>query len=100
MATVPADLAIWTITPNGLNLAARVRTARPEADLFHSLRLHAKQDGGQSFERLAPAVARQFNRYAGHIFIMSTGIVVRTIAPLLGHKTTDPAVVVMDDQGQ
>ncbi len=100
MATVPADLAIWTITPNGLNLAARVRTARPEADLFHSRRLHAKQDGGQSFERLAPAVARQFNRYAGHIFIMSTGIVVRTIAPLLRHKTKDPAVVVMDDQGQ
>ncbi len=31
---------------------------------------------------------------------MSTGIVVRMIAPLIRHKTIDPAVMVMDDRGQ
>jgi len=35
----------------------------------------------------------------GHIFIMSTGIVIRIIAPLIRHKTKDPAVVVVDEKG-
>jgi cobalt-precorrin 5A hydrolase / precorrin-3B C17-methyltransferase len=34
------------------------------------------------------------------VFIMATGITVRTIAPLLNDKRTDPAVVVMDDKGR
>ena len=32
--------------------------------------------------------------------IMATGIVVRTIAPYIVHKTRDPAVVVMDEHGE
>ncbi|MDP2158317.1 MAG: cobalamin biosynthesis protein, partial [Nitrospirota bacterium] len=34
------------------------------------------------------------------IFIMATGIVVRTIAPLVKDKKTDPAVIVMDEMGK
>jgi cobalt-precorrin 5A hydrolase/precorrin-3B C17-methyltransferase len=34
------------------------------------------------------------------VFIMAVGIVIRTIAPLLRHKRTDPAVVVIDDTGK
>jgi cobalt-precorrin 5A hydrolase len=41
---------------------------------------------------------QKFKRYSGHIFIMSTGIVVRVIAPLINNKLEDPAVVVVDDQ--
>lgn len=33
------------------------------------------------------------------IFIMATGIVVRTIAPYMKDKKTDPAVIVMDESG-
>ena len=32
--------------------------------------------------------------------IMATGIVVRSIAPYLGHKSTDPAILVMDAKGK
>jgi cobalt-precorrin 5A hydrolase len=42
---------------------------------------------------------KKIRQYTGHIFIMSTGIVVRVIAPLIRHKTEDPAVVVVDDRG-
>lgn len=34
------------------------------------------------------------------VFIMASGIVVRTIAPLLKDKKTDPAVVVLDEAGK
>jgi cobalt-precorrin 5A hydrolase len=51
------------------------------------------------FASLADAVAERFYRYAGHVFLMAAGIVVRTVAPLMVHKTQDPAVVVVDDAG-
>ncbi|MFW6239780.1 MAG: cobalt-precorrin 5A hydrolase [Thermodesulfobacteriota bacterium] len=49
------------------------------------------------FDRLGPEIRRRFRKFDGHVFIMSTGIVVRLIAPLLRAKTEDPAVVVMDE---
>lgn len=41
-----------------------------------------------------------WSNYRGFIFCLSTGAVVRLIAPLLKHKSTDPAVVVVDEAGQ
>lgn len=36
----------------------------------------------------------------GFIFIMATGIVLRSIAPLIKDKKTDPAIVILDDKGE
>jgi len=47
---------------------------------------------------LSSEIKQQFNNFSGHIFIFSTGIAIRIIAPLLKSKTVDPAVVVVDDQ--
>ena len=41
-----------------------------------------------------------WSRHEALVFIMASGIVVRTIAPLLKDKKTDPAVVVLDDAGR
>ena len=41
-----------------------------------------------------------FDKYDSLVFIMATGIVVRSIAPWLKDKTTDPAIVVIDDRGK
>lgn len=41
-----------------------------------------------------------FKNYDGIIFISSTGIAVRMIAPYITHKTIDPAIVVVDDLGK
>ncbi len=41
-----------------------------------------------------------FNKYDALVFIMASGIVVRSIAPWIKSKTSDPAVVVIDDRGQ
>ncbi|MDZ7664230.1 MAG: hypothetical protein U5K27_02690 [Desulfotignum sp.] len=51
------------------------------------------------FHRLSEAVSEQFHAYDCHVFIFSTGIAVRILAPLLVSKLTDPAVVVLDDKG-
>ncbi|WP_151735334.1 cobalt-precorrin 5A hydrolase [Paenibacillus tengchongensis] len=41
-----------------------------------------------------------FRRYEGLILFFSLGAAVRLIAPLLQHKTADPAVVVIDERGE
>ncbi len=98
MTTEP--LAIWALTPNGIELARRLARRLAPAHCFASAAQVDDSEGIQPFDRLKPAVAEHFRRYAGHIFIMAAGIVTRTIAPLLVHKTEDPAVVVMDERGK
>lgn len=51
-------------------------------------------------EDFARRVQIDFKEYDALVFIMATGIVVRTIAPLLKSKASDPAVVVLDQQGR
>ncbi len=56
---------------------------------------------GASLERFSPQRVRDLWPEANSmVFIMATGIVVRTIGPLLHDKKTDPAVLVMDEQGR
>jgi len=44
--------------------------------------------------------AKIFNLFDAIIAVMAVGIVVRSIAPFIADKTTDPAVVVVDDLGK
>lgn len=50
--------------------------------------------------KLRTTLETVWTRYEGIICIMATGIVVRTVAPLLKDKSKDPAVVVCDEQGK
>lgn len=93
------DFAIWAITPGGLCIAKKLMGNLKGAVLFLSENIGDEPDA-ISFKRLAPAVSEHFARYKGHIFIMSTGIVVRMMANLIEHKTKDPAVVVVNDTGE
>lgn len=75
----------------GENGVSRTRNFFPELD--------TKPSDSQVFTRLSEAVAEQFHGYDCHVFIFSTGIAVRIVAPLLVSKLSDPAVVVLDDRG-
>jgi cobalt-precorrin 5A hydrolase/precorrin-3B C17-methyltransferase len=48
---------------------------------------------------LGDAVRRLWAEVDGLVLVAATGIAVRVIAPLLGDKHTDPAIVVLDDGG-
>lgn len=98
-------VAIWVITPNGVGHAESVASAI-DVDLFVSGNYDVIEKCSENtpeyrtFETLRQEVEKQFYRYSGHVFIMSSGIVVRMIAPLIRSKTSDPAVVVLDDRAR
>lgn len=53
-----------------------------------------------SFKRFADMMKSAFGNYRVLVCVMATGIVVRSIASLLTSKQTDPAVLVMDQNGR
>lgn len=92
----PRSIAIWALTPNAAQMAGRLAAVLGESLVYLPRDLEAAFPA-RRFERLAHAVGREFRSHRGHVFIMSTGIVVRLIAPWIRHKTEDPAVVVLDE---
>lgn len=82
-----------------IGIAAFTDTGRALAD-----RIMAAYGGSVQFIRYEAGLkdwcARCFSEAGGLIFIGACGIAVRTIAPFLKSKTTDPAVVVIDERGQ
>lgn len=91
-------IAVWVLTPHGMTLANRVKQALPHAELFASNKL-VPEAPHTGFSTLSKALAPVWDQYDAHYFIMATGIVVRTIAPLIRDKTRDPAVVCGDEAG-
>ena len=96
-------IAVWSLTIQGARLASRITAEIAGTDFYISSRLKTKINTSNSsvlsFTVLSRTLAEVFHQYKGHIFIMSTGIVIRIIAPLIRHKTKDPAVVVVDEKG-
>ncbi len=95
----PAKIALWAVTPDGAGLALKIGAKLPGSVLFFSERLTDAHSNVMRFARLKDAVTEYFGAYPAHIFIMSTGIAVRLIAPLIKHKTQDPAVLAADEKG-
>ena len=94
-------LAIYAITVNGAKQAQRLKRALPYADVFVSDAGMGECEPAQPLTLpLSDFVAEKFSHYDGHIFIFASGIVSRVIAPLLGDKRTDPAVVCLDEQAK
>ncbi|MBI4685390.1 MAG: cobalamin biosynthesis protein [Nitrospirae bacterium] len=80
-----SNTAILYITDNGFALAKKLNSLDPNAKVFKF-----KPD----------KVSKFWVKHKNFIFIMASGIVVRTIAPLIKNKKTDPAVVVLDEKGE
>lgn len=84
-------IACLTFTGSGESIAKRIKeNLNYEVDIF-------TRSGGKSTRE---AIGEIFSIYDGIVFISSTGIAVRFIAPYLKDKASDPAVVVVDDLGR
>jgi len=84
-----APTAIFYITKAGHELADRIQALYPDTKVLKFTSVGAIHE-----------LPLQWRYSKNLIFIMATGIVVRTIAPLLKDKRTDPAVVVLDEKGR
>lgn len=96
----PGSIAIWAITPAGAAIAARIADKIPGATIFAGKTASPLPGRAAGFSSLAEAVQREFAGFDAHVFVMAAGIVVRMIAPHIGEKYTDPAVVAIDDAGR
>lgn len=96
------NIAIITITRQGFDLARRLMEVLPKAHLYVTQKyVEGPIDRVVPFDgSVKNLVAEVFSKYEGFIFIMATGIVVRTIASYIQDKKYDPAIVVMDLKGR
>jgi len=81
-------IRIISLTPAGFELAEKLQLVTPDADIWHKPKPFADK------------VQHAFSSGDALILICAMGIVVRTLAPVLGNKHEDPPVLVLDEQGQ
>ncbi len=92
------SVSLFTLTPGGQRLANRLRGYLPLKCYCAEKYL---QQGFEAFsDSFAHSVAQAFRRDSAIIVIGACGVVVRTIAPLLVDKSSDPAVLVIDEHGE
>ncbi len=101
-ATQLARMVIISVTKAGSQLALRLGTALA-ATISVPERFAVTEHPGAPMPYTGPVadeIRRHWQPHSQLILVMSTGIAVRAIAPLLGHKSSDPAVVCLDEAGR
>ena len=89
--------AIILISEEGLPLAHRLLPEFPQAVILSTT---VKDNTCLNVESYANFFNENFHRYDAFIFIGAMGICVRSIAPFIADKHTDPAVVCIDSTGR
>lgn len=88
--------AIIASTDRGVELGLRIRQEFPHAVVV-STRVHEQATHIQS---IAHFLQDNYTKFDTFVFIGALGICVRSIAPYLQDKHSDPAVINLDDHGQ
>ncbi len=92
-------VALITLSEPGSRLCRQLASGLKDAEVF----VHAGVKGRMKavrFDSVCRLTKEIFRRFDGLVFIVPCGVAVRAIAPWLQHKTTDPAVVVVDAGGR
>lgn len=100
-------ISVISFTENGFSLAHQVKNALEKSGEY-KVSLYEKRDAVAGEKKDAVRVKGSLRDWCGMvfqssdalIFIGAAGIAVRTIAPFLVSKTSDPAVLVMDERGK
>lgn len=95
------NIALISLTENGRLLSAEIsEKLNTEFDIKRFCFYKHKDGASESFERISDLVNEIFGTFDALVFISACGIAVRAIAPHVHSKTTDPAVIVIDDCGR
>ncbi len=98
--TRAVPVRIVALTPAGAALGHRLCQEMAGATLWLPTKLQPDYPGAQTFVGLKSVFSEAFQTKRPLVGIMATGIAVRHLAPLLQGKDSDPAVVIMDEQGR
>lgn len=96
-------IAVVALTRRGVETAQRIRRALESAQIKATIYVPPKysQTGMVPLEKKLPEVfGNIYSQVDGIVAVMATGIAIRTVAPLLESKLTDPAIVGVDAQGK
>ncbi len=101
----PTQTAIVAVSRPGAALARRLASKMPDATLYVQRRSADgdSSDGGgtQIYDfPLRPVIQELFARHRELVVFLPVGAAVRLLAPVLGSKNQDPAVVCVDDAGR
>ncbi len=93
------NLAIVTLSAEGAEIAGKILAGCSEGRLFVHSSAHSQIEC-QQFDSILALTQELFRCYPRLVYVAPCGVVVRAIAPWLQHKTSDPAVVVVDVGGR
>ena len=94
---LPEDIAVVVLGPGGAALGRRLRTALAGARL-HGPRAHPG-DWDESYDRVSSHIGGLFEAGRPIVGICASGILIRSVAPLLAAKQEEPAVVAVAEDG-
>ena len=94
---VPSGAAVVVLSPAGLDLARRLRTALPDAHI-HGL-AHRVDGADVPYRDAAQHLRSLFAAGVPIVGVCAGGILVRALAPLLGDKHAEPPVVAVAADG-
>lgn len=92
-------LALISLSNEGARLLQPLAAHFPGARLFLNEKVNSEFEG-KRFGQIILLTKEIFTQFDGLVYVMPTGVVVRAVAPLIKHKTRDPAVVVVDVGGR
>lgn len=94
-------IAIFSVTEGGKEMGMKLKSHLPKSQLYVLPKFFKEEENTLPIEPdLKSLVGNLFSSTDYLVFIMATGIVVRSIAPYIVDKRQDPGVIVMDEKGQ
>lgn len=102
MSIEDKKIAILSISKNGKELGLKIKRKISNAHLYYVKKDVVEDEDNVIYinKKLKEFIPEIFREYDYIIFIMACGIVVRTIAPLIKNKFSDPAILVSDEKGK
>lgn len=92
-------VAILCFTDKGLQIAKTLQKEFYRSKVYTTRKVTANKDIHQ-IDTASQLMSTSFNSYDAWVFVGALGICVRSIAPHIKDKTSDPAIINVDDQSK